>query len=70
MFSADQFALLLSPKAWAAQILDRVKAGEPIPRSTIDMALEFSGDLPRIIEGRLHELEPVQAAHRGAAGGQ
>lgn len=70
MFAADHIALQLSPKAWAVRTLERVKAGEPVSRRVIDLALQFSGDLPHIVEGRLHELEPVQTADGRAAGGQ
>lgn len=68
MFAADHIKLQLSPKAWAVRTLERVKAGEPVSRRVIDLALQFSGDLPHTIEGRLHELEPVSPADRGAAG--
>ncbi|MGD9599922.1 MAG: hypothetical protein AB7P94_16790 [Steroidobacteraceae bacterium] len=62
MFGSDHIALQISPKAWAVRTLERVKAGEPVSRRVIDLALQFSGDMPRPIEGRLHELEPFQAA--------
>lgn len=58
--TVDRYLLQLQPRAWARQVLDQVRAGVPKESRVVDLALELSGDLPRIHDGeknRVHKLE-------------
>lgn len=69
MFAAH-YSMQISPRAWAAQILDGARAGDPVPVWHINRALQITGDLPKTFnpKGIPHEPEPLQAADTGASG--
>jgi hypothetical protein len=49
------FLQQLSPRAWARQTLDQVRDGVQLPPSTVERALQHSGDLPMLSTGDLRD---------------